>query len=634
MALVLLDRVQQTGTANTTVSFTLSGSVTGFQSFSVVGDGNTTYYSATDSSGNWEVGIGTYTTAGTLLTRTTILSSSNSGSAVTFSGTVNVFVTYPSGKSVNQDASGNVGIGTSSPNAKLDVAVSSGQNLALTKTGGAYLSFYEGTTLRATVNGLSSADGLMFTTGTAATERMRIDSSGKVGIGTSTYNSNFTVLKGGTSTTANSLFGGGSCAALIGGEVGLILSSNIVAATGLNSATETAKGGMNFTYFSSAAPTELCFGIDGTPAVASNLRFYNGTERMRIFSSGGVSVGNTTDPGATNLSVTGTVAGSNITTGGNVTGSSASCTGNAATATTATNWGTYGAVPAAGTSFATANTIGRSDANGYTFFGYINSSTAASENPAVSQVIVTNSGDNYYRKSSIASFTTYLSGTASSLTAGACSGNAVTATTAANLTTGSSIKRTAAGTGWLDGQYAGVESVSTSGAIYSIGGSYVPGTTTLGNMYGIGYGYSGNAGITATGAPSSLWGMYVASAGVSRIFLSGDAGNAYFNGSLYAGANVTAYSDERVKTNWRPLSDNFVANLAQIKSGIYDRTDMELTQVGVGAQSLQKIMPNAITVDEKGMLAIAYGQAAMASCVELAKVIGELRAEIKELKRK
>ena len=107
MALALYDRVQQTGTANTTVSFTLSGSVTGFQSFAVIGNGNTTYYSATDQSGNWEVGIGTYATGGTL-TRTTILSSSNSGSAVTFIGTVNVFVTYPSGKSVNLDASGNV----------------------------------------------------------------------------------------------------------------------------------------------------------------------------------------------------------------------------------------------------------------------------------------------------------------------------------------------------------------------------------------------------------------------------------------------------------------------------------------------------------------------------------------------
>jgi hypothetical protein len=95
MALVVADRVQETATANTTVSFTLAGAVAGFQSFAVVGNTNTTYYSATDASGNWEVGLGTYSTTGPTLTRTTILSSSNSNAAVTFSGTVNVFVTYP-----------------------------------------------------------------------------------------------------------------------------------------------------------------------------------------------------------------------------------------------------------------------------------------------------------------------------------------------------------------------------------------------------------------------------------------------------------------------------------------------------------------------------------------------------------
>ena len=108
MALALNDRVQQTGTANTTVSFTLSGSVTGYQSFAVIGNGNTTYYTATDSTGNWEVGIGTYSTTGPTLTRTTILASSNSGSAVTFSGTVNVWVDYPAEKAINQNASGYV----------------------------------------------------------------------------------------------------------------------------------------------------------------------------------------------------------------------------------------------------------------------------------------------------------------------------------------------------------------------------------------------------------------------------------------------------------------------------------------------------------------------------------------------
>ena len=101
MASVLADRVQQTGTANTTVSFTLSATGTGYQSFAVIGNGNTTYYAATDLTGNWEVGIGTYSTTGPTLTRTTIISSSNSNAAVTFSGTVTVFVTLPSARSAN-----------------------------------------------------------------------------------------------------------------------------------------------------------------------------------------------------------------------------------------------------------------------------------------------------------------------------------------------------------------------------------------------------------------------------------------------------------------------------------------------------------------------------------------------------
>jgi hypothetical protein len=94
-----------------------------------------------------------------------------------------------------------------------------------------------------------------------------------------------------------------------------------------------------------------------------------------------------------------------------ISGNAATAT-SATTATTATNWGSYGAVPAAGTSFGTPNTIGRSDGNGYAYFNYINSNTSNSENPSVSQVIVTNGGDNFYRKASIAHLTSSLSGTA------------------------------------------------------------------------------------------------------------------------------------------------------------------------------------------------------------------------------
>jgi hypothetical protein len=106
MALVVKDRVQETSTTTGTGTFTLAGAVSGFQSFSAIGDGNTTYYAIVLGS-EWEVGLGTYTSSGTTLSRDTILESSNGGTAVNFSaGTKNVFVTYPAERAVYQDATG------------------------------------------------------------------------------------------------------------------------------------------------------------------------------------------------------------------------------------------------------------------------------------------------------------------------------------------------------------------------------------------------------------------------------------------------------------------------------------------------------------------------------------------------
>lgn len=101
MPLVLKDRVQETTTTTGTGTVTLAGAVVGFQSFSVIGDGNTTYYTITSPT-DFEVGIGTFTAAGTLLSRDTILESSNSGNAVDFAaGVKTVFVTYPAERAVD-----------------------------------------------------------------------------------------------------------------------------------------------------------------------------------------------------------------------------------------------------------------------------------------------------------------------------------------------------------------------------------------------------------------------------------------------------------------------------------------------------------------------------------------------------
>ncbi len=102
MALVVKDRVRETTTTTGTGTITLGGAATGFQSFSVIGDSNTTFYTIQLSNTNeWEVGIGTYTSSGTTLSRDTILESSSGGTAVNFSaGTKDVFVTYPAEKAI------------------------------------------------------------------------------------------------------------------------------------------------------------------------------------------------------------------------------------------------------------------------------------------------------------------------------------------------------------------------------------------------------------------------------------------------------------------------------------------------------------------------------------------------------
>ncbi|CAB4171664.1 hypothetical protein UFOVP1552_38 [uncultured Caudovirales phage] len=111
MAFVTADRVRDTSTTAGSGSFSVSGTApTGYRTFSaVLSVSDTFYYSIQHQTLNeWEVGLGTYSSANTFA-RTTIYSSSNAGSAVTFSaGTKDVFITMAAARSLQLDASGNV----------------------------------------------------------------------------------------------------------------------------------------------------------------------------------------------------------------------------------------------------------------------------------------------------------------------------------------------------------------------------------------------------------------------------------------------------------------------------------------------------------------------------------------------
>jgi hypothetical protein len=109
------------------------------------------------------------------------------------------------------------------------------------------------------------------------------------------------------------------------------------------------------------------------------------------------------------------------------------------------------------------------------------------------------------------------------------------------------------------------------------------------------------------------------------------SGNLTFDGTnLTCGGNITAYSDEALKMNWRGFPEDFVEQLAQIKNGIYDRIDSGMTQVGVGAGSLKKVMPDAVQDNENGLMSVAYGNAALAAVIELAKRVVALEKQLKD----
>ena len=146
MTLAVYDRVKETTTIVGTGTATLLGAQTGYQSFAVVGTGNTTPYYIADQSGvNWEVGIGTYTASGTTLARTTVLSSSNAGALVVFpAGTKDVGLTYPAETSVSGGGGGTYP--TIQPSLNLDFANTKLLDPRITFVRNSTAAYYDGQT--------------------------------------------------------------------------------------------------------------------------------------------------------------------------------------------------------------------------------------------------------------------------------------------------------------------------------------------------------------------------------------------------------------------------------------------------------------------------------------------------------
>ncbi len=197
MAFVLQDRVKETTATTGLGTFTLDGTSTGFVPFSVIGNGNETYYTAVDSAtGDWEVGIGTYNVS--TLTRDTVLASSNSGNKVPFAaGSKDVFVAYPAEKAVTLDTAqtlSNKTLSSADLGTPTAIVLTNGTGLPLTTGVTGTLPVGNGGT------GANSLTGYVKASGTSAFTAVAAIPAGDItGLGTmATQNANSVAITGGS----------------------------------------------------------------------------------------------------------------------------------------------------------------------------------------------------------------------------------------------------------------------------------------------------------------------------------------------------------------------------------------------------------------------------------------------------
>lgn len=720
MAFVVKDRVKVTTTTTGTSDFTLGSASLGFQNFSVIGDGNVTYYAATDAiTGDWEVGIGTYTTSGPTLTRTTVLESSAGGSKVSFSaGSKDVFVTYPAERAVYLDTAGsavtvldigtlgvstanittaNITSGTIStaPTSNTDIvnkqyadAIASGihfhEAVELATTAALPANTYNngtsgvGATLTANANGILSVDstvtvvanrvlvknevtqannGVYTVTqvGTAGTPYIltRATDFDTVGTGVDQIDEgDFFLVTSGTAN-ANTAWVQQTAPPITVGTTAIVFQQfsapiTYTAGTGLSESP---------TYTFNIANT----GTAGTYGSASNVPVFvtNAQGQVTSVTNTGIAITSAAVSGLAASATTDTTNAANITSGtlptGRISGSYTGLTGTGALAAGSLATGfTAVSAPLGGTGqtsyavgdllyastttalskladVAVGNALISGGVGSAPSYGKIGLATHVSGTLPVANGgtgVTSSTGTGSVVLSDSPTLVTPALGTPASGTLTNCTFptlNQNTTGSAATLTTG----RTIAITGdlaYTSGSFNGSGNVTGTGTLATVNanvGSFTSASITVdakGRITAASSGAGASPGGSNTQVQYNNAGVFAGSA------------NLTFNGTnLTCGGTVTANSDERLKTNWRDLPEDFINRLAGVKHGVYDRTDIELTQVGVSAQSLKELLEQAVLMGEDGNLSVAYGNAALVACIQLAQRVVALEQTVAKL---
>ena len=681
MAFVIADRVQETTIVVGTGTATLLGAATGYQSFSAgIGASNTTYYVIADQSGsNWEVGLGTLDATGLILTRTTILSSSNSNSVVSFpAGTKNVWCDYPAGKAVYLNSSGNVsalGTITSGVWNGTTVPVAYG-GTGVTASTGANSVVLRDASVNISVNSISEGFSNVAATGTTTVLTVAsVPNYVVTGSGGQTYqlpdattltnNANYTfnnnqssgtiVVKNNSSTTVATIQSGGF--------VDVILLSNATAA-GSWDVHNFAPSNVNW------STNTLDYAGSITNATWNgNTVAYNrgGTGQSSAFTAGGIVYGSTTSAlavtpiGTSGQVLTSAGAGTPIwttPTTGTVTGVTATSpvvsSGGAApvismpAATTSvsgyltsTDWNTFNGKQASGTYVNSVSGTAPIVSSG----GVTPAISIPAATTTVSGYLTSTDWNTFNGKQPAGSYVTSggALGTPSSGTLTNCTFptlNQNTTGTAANITATSNTSLTSlanlvtVGT-ITSGTWSGSFGAVSGANLTSLNGSNISSGTVAAARLGSGTPSSSNylrgdgtwSTVSASPAGSNTQVQYNSSGS-----FAGSANFTFDGTNVLVAGTVSGGSDERLKTNWRSVQDNYITKLANVKAGIFDRTDLNITQPGVSAQSLREVLPEAVLEDENGMLSVNYGGAALLSVIELAKEIVALRVELEALK--